>query len=428
MIGSASALIHVAMDIKRAPDPKKKQKRIIFTAAGVLVVLAVTLGLSRLKPAAPGVSRSTVWIDEVKRGSMLRQVRGTGTLVPEEIRWIPAETPGFVQKIVLKAGSKVSPDTVIIQLYNTELMQQSLDASLQLRAAEADLIRLKAQLENDSLNQKSNAASIEADYKQALAQAEADEAMAKDGVIPALNAKLSKSRAEGLKARHRVELDRIAVNDRSIQAQVAAQQARVDQLRALANLRQEQVNNLTVRAGIEGILQVVPVDVGQQVLTGTNLARVAQPERLKAQLRVPETQAKDILIGQPAEVDTHNGVVKGEVARIDPASQNGTVTVDIAITDALPKGARPDLSVDGTINLEKLDNVIYVGRPAFGKEDGTIGMFKLEPDGTTAALIQVKLGRSSVKYVEILGGLNPGDKVILSDTSAYDNVERIRLE
>jgi RND family efflux transporter MFP subunit len=386
------------------------------------------MGLSRLKPAAPGVDRSTVWIDTVKRGPMLRQVRGLGTLTPVDIQWIPAATDGRVEKIPVLPGTAVQPNTVLLILTNPQLMQEALDANLKLKAAQADYKNLEAQLESQVLTQKSLVAQVSAEYNEARMQAETDQQLNKLGVISDLNRKIADGKAQQLQTRDQIEQERLTNSTRVLQAQLLAKQAEIEQDRALAQLKQTQVQNLVVRAGIRGVLQEQPLKVGQWVTPGTTLAKVVQPDHLKAELKIPETQAKDIQLNQPASVDTHNGVIAGHVMRIDPAVYNGTVTVDVMLDDPLPPGARPDLSVDGTIDLERLTNVLYVGRPAFGQESSTVGMFVLQPDGKTAVRAQVKLGRSSVNTVEILGGLKDGDQVILSDMSRWDNFDRIRLE
>ncbi len=392
------------------------------------MVALVTMGLSRLKPAAPGVDRSTVWIDTVKRGPMLRQVRGLGTLTPVDIQWIPAATDGRVEKIPVLPGTAVQPNTVLLILTNPQLVQETLDATLKLKAAQADYKNLEAQLESQVLTQKSLVAQASAEYNEARMQAETDQQLNKLGVISDLNRKIADGKAQQLKTRDQIEQERLTNSSKVLQAQLLAKQAEIDQNRALVQLKQTQVQNLTVRAGIRGVLQEQPLKVGQWVTPGTTLAKVVQPDHLKAELKIPETQAKDIQLNLPASVDTHNGVIAGHVMRIDPAVYNGTVTVDVMLDDKLPPGARPDLSVDGTIDLERLANVLYVGRPAFGQENSTVGMFVLQPDGKTAVRSQVKLGRSSVNTVEILGGLREGEEVILSDMSRWDNFDRIRLE
>lgn len=417
------------MDIARPSAAReRRRRRIIYIAVGVAVLALVTMGLSRLKPAAPSVERSTVWVDSVKRGPMLRQVRGLGTLTPEEIRWIPAVTEGRVDRILALPGTAVKPDTVLLELGNPQLQQEALGAEWNLKAAEADYKNLQVQLESQVLSQKSEVAKAQSDFNQAKMQADTDQELNKLGVISDLSLKVSQTKAQQLSTQDQIEQQRLENSRKVLEAQLVAKQAGLEQLRALAQLKQSQLSGLHVRAGIAGVLQEQPLKVGQWVTAGTTLAKVVQPERLKAELKVAETQAKDIQLGQPASIDTHNGVIAGHVTRIDPAVQNGTVTVDVALDGALPQGARPDLSVDGTIDLERMANVLYVGRPAFGQEQSTVGMFKLLPDGSTGVRVQVKLGRSSVNTVEILQGLNEGDQVILSDMSRWDSYDRVRLE
>ncbi len=419
------------MDIQRPASVArhKKLRRIWIGVAVVLALGLVSIGLSRLKPAAPTVERATVWVDTVKRGSMLRQVRGLGTLVPvdEARRWLSSATQGRVERIVLRPGAPVTPDTVILELADPQLQQQMLEAESQLRAAEADLASLRARLDTERLNQRSVAATVEADYEQARLEREVNEDLAKDGLVSNLILKQSTVRSESLRTRSQLEKERVAVSEESVRAQLLAQQARVNQLRTLFALRQQQVDQLRVRAGMNGVLEQVPVEVGQQVAPGTNVARVADPTRLKAELRIAETQARDLTIGQLAQVDTRNGVITGKVARIDPTAQNGTVTVDIALEGELPRGARPDLSVDGTVELERLDNVLYVGRPAFGQEHSAVGLFLVGRDSGEAARVQVQLGRSSVNTIEITNGAKEGDQLVLSDMSAWDAFDRVRL-
>jgi HlyD family secretion protein len=415
------------MDIPReAAKRQRRIRRIIYSAVGLIAIGSVTYGLSRLKPAAPGVDKATVWVDTVKRGPMLLEVRGLGTLVPEEILWIPATSDGRVVHRLLP-GVHLKADTVILELKNPELEQQALDAEWQLRAAEADYNSTKAKLDSDLLTEKANAATVQAEYRQAVLNAEKDAALVKAGLAAELNSKLSRAKAEELTTRNQIEQDRVTVSAASAKAQLDAQKAKVEQLRVLYELKQAQLDRLKVRAGDEGVLQEVPVEVGQQVTVGTILAKVAQPTKLKAELKIPETQAKDVQIGQLASIDTRNGIISGHVMRIDPAVQNGTVTVDAKLEGELPKGARPDLSVEGTIEIENLKDVVYVGRPAFGQPNSTVGIFKLDEEGNGASRVQVKLGRSSVNTVEILEGLKPGDRVVLSDMSTYDAFNRIRL-
>lgn len=418
------------MDIQRPSNKAAKRRRqIILSAVAVILIAGVTLGLSRLKPAAPTVERSAVWTDTVKRGSMLRQVRGLGTLVPVDIHWIPALTDATVERLrVLPGTTPIKADTIIMDLSNPQTEQEAQDAELQLKAAEADYKNLEVKVQSDLLTQRANAATVNADYADAKTKADTDQQLEKLGVISGQAYKSSKGHAEELSTRNQIEQERVAINTKSVTSQLAVQQAKIDELKALYLLKKQQLDALHVRAGIDGVLTEVPVQVGQRVTSGTNLAKMVAPNHLKAELKIAETQAKDITWGQPASVDTHNGVIDGTVERIDPAVINGTVTVDVKLTGQLPPGARPDLSVDGTIDLDRLNNVEYVGRPAFGQENSTVSMFKLDPDGKGATRVTVKLGKSSVNAVEILAGLKPGDEVILSDMSRWDNVDRIRLE
>ena len=417
------------MDIKRPPKSKLKKK--IRTAVMIVVGLAaiggITYGLTKLKPAAPALDPSTAVIDTVKRGEMVRDVRGNGTLVPQVTRWVPAPTDGRVEKILLQAGVEVGADTVIVELSNPQLEQQATDADFQVKAAEADEQNLRVKLESDTMTQKAAIASINAQYSQAKLQLDADEGLAKQGFLPELQLKISRVAVQDLANRLKVEQERLAVNSKSTQAQLNAAASRLQQLRAMSKLRRDQVDALKVRSGTAGVLQQVSVQVGQQVTTGLNIARVADPASLKAVLRVAETQIKDVRIGQPVLVDTRNGVIQGTVSRIDPAAREGTFDVDASLVGPLPPSARPDLSVDGTIELERLKDVLKVGRPAFGQANQTIGMFVLTPDGTEAVRTKVTLGRNSVSTVEIVEGLKEGDKVIISDTSALDSYNRIRL-
>jgi HlyD family secretion protein len=417
------------MDIPRSKDivKKKKTRRILLGAAGLVAVLAITLGLSRLKPAAPSVERETVWIDTVKRGSMLRQVRGTGTLVPEQFQWIPATSEGRVEEIYIRPGTQVEADSVILRLNNPQLELDTKDAELQLRGAEAEYTNQKAKLEVLKMDQEAAAAGVKSDYLSAKLRAEADETLAKDGLVPDITLRISKAKAEELETRWEIEKKRLAVNAEAVDAQLKSQRVKVDQVRALYDLKRKQMDQLRVRAGSHGVLQQLPVEVGQRVAVGAILAKVAQPEHLKAELRIAETQAKDVQIGQVASIDTRNGLIEGKVSRVDPAVQNGTVTVDVSLLGSLPKGARPDLTVDGTIELERLSDVLYVGRPASGQEHSSIGLFRLGADGKTASRTTVKLGRSSVNTIEVLDGLQVGDQVVLSDMAAWDSFDTIRL-
>src|SRR6266446_4716941 len=417
------------MDIQRPSNARaKKIRRIAYGTVAIILMAGVTYGLSRLRPAAPSVDRATIWPDEVKRGPMLREVRGLGTLVPEEIRWIPAQTDSRVERWVLRPGAIVKPDSIIMELSDPTLQREALDAEYQLKGAEADYANLKVQVDSDLMNQKANEASVRSDYEQARLQHDVDEKLYKEGIGSDHTRNLSKVREDQLAIRLKLESERTAVAADSAKARLAAQQAKIDEQKALYQLKKSQADALHVRAGINGVLQLLPVEEGANVAVGTNLARVADPRRLKAEIKIAETQAKDVAYGQHATIDTRNGVVKGHVIRIDPSVVNGTVTVDVGIDDPLPLGARPDLSVDGTIELENLKDVLYVGRPVHGQADSTIGIFKIIDDGSEAVRVNVKLGRSSVNTIEVVQGLKVGDKVILSDMSAWDNFARVRLK
>jgi len=420
------------MDIAR-PDIKQKMKRRLWIWAGIaVVVLAVAvIAVARLKPAAPTVDRSTIWTDTVKRGNMIRQVRAsTGSLVPREdkLRLITAQTDATVTRILVLPGAQVKPDTVILEMSNPQLQQEAMNAELALKAAESEYHNTQVKLQSDLMTQKASAATVGADYSQAKLQAQTDKALYGLGVISGLTYDVSKSKADELTTRNNIEGERLAMNEKVVVSQLAVQQTLVDQARALYQLKQQQLAELHVTAGIPGVLVDQPHQVGEHVAPGTMLAKVVQPDQLKASLKIAETQARDIQIGQPASIDTHNGVIPGRVQRIDPAVQNGTVTVDVELTGPLPQGARPDLSVDGTIDLERLTDVLYVGRPALGNENSTLSLFKIDPDGKGATRVPVKVGRASVNNIQVLEGLKEGDTVILSDMSRYDNVDRIRLE
>ncbi|MDP9324098.1 MAG: HlyD family efflux transporter periplasmic adaptor subunit, partial [Acidobacteriota bacterium] len=398
------------VDIARSSDviKKKKIRRALYGAGFLVIIVLITVGVSKLKPAAPSVDRATVWIDTVKRGPMLRQVRGSGTLVPEEIRWIPATTQGRVEKIILRPGANVTPNTVILELSNPDLQQAVKEAELAFQSAQAAYLNRKTDLESQLLAQQSDLAGVEALYKNATMTLQANEKLWEDKLISEIQLKQSRSANDELKNRLTIGQKRLEMQANGIKSQTAPQEADVAQKRAAYELQMRRLDDLKVKAGMTGVLQEVPVERGAQVAPGANLARVADPSNLKAELRIAETQTKDIRIGQYAEVDTRNGVVKGHVARIDPKSTGGTVGVDVILEGELPSGARPDLSVDGTIQLERLDNVIYVGRPAFGQENNTVGIFKLVSGSSEAVRTPVKLGRSSVNTIEILSGLQPG--------------------
>jgi HlyD family secretion protein len=417
------------MDIKR-PGRSKLKKRIrtgIVIVIGLAAVGGITFALAKLKPAAPTLDRSTAVIETVKRGEMRREVRGNGTLVPQVTRWVPAPADGRVEKILVQAGVEVGAGTVIVELSNPQMEQQAIDAEFQVKAAEADQESLRVRLESESMTQQSATASINAEYSQAKIQLDTDEALAKQGLVADLLLKISRVKVQDLANRLRVEQQRLAIAGKATKAQMNAGAARLEQLRTMAKLKKDQVEALKVRSGTNGVLQVVAVQEGQQVTPGVNIARVADPASLKAELKIAETQIKDVRIGQPVTVDTRNGIIQGTVSRIDPAAREGTFVVDAELTGPLPGSARPDLSVDGTIELERLNNVLYVGRPAFGQGQQTVGMFRLTPDGQEAVRTQVALGRNSVSTIEIVSGLKEGDQVILSDTSTMDSYTRIRI-
>jgi HlyD family secretion protein len=417
------------MDIQRPSNARaKKIRRIAYGTVALMLLGGVTFALSKLKPAAPSVDAGTVWSDTVKRGPMLREVRGLGTLVPVDIRWIAAQTDAHVDKWVLRPPAVVKPDSIIMELSDPTVQKDAVDAEYQLKGAQADYDNLKVQVNSDLMSQKSTEASVRSDYEQAKIQHDTDEKLAKEGLTSQLIEQKSRVTVEQLKIRVELEGERTRIATDSANAKLAAQQAKVEQMKALYGLKKSQLEGLHVRAGIDGVLQLLPVDVGQHVTPGMNLARVADPRKLRAEVKIAETQAKDVIPGQKASIDTRNGIVNGHVSRVDPSVINGTVTVDVTIDDPLPPGARPDLSVDGTITLENLSNVLYVGRPVHGQSDSTIGLFKLTEDGSEATRVNVKLGRSSVNTIEIVEGLKVGDKVILSDMSAWDSFDRIRLK
>ena len=417
------------MDIKRPPKSKLKKKirNAVMIVIGLAAVGGITYGLTKLKPAAPTLDRSTAVIETVKRGEMVRDVRGNGTLVPDVTRWVPAPADGRIERILLKAGVEVDSSTVIAELSNPQLEQQATDTEFQVKAAEADQENLKVRLESETMTQKAAIATINAQYSQAKLQLDADEVLGKQGLVADLQLKISRVNVQDLANRLKVEQERLAVSAKSTKAQLNAATSRLEQLRALSALRRQEVDALKVRAGTGGVLQQVLVTEGQQVTPGTNIARVADPTSLKAVLRVPETQIKDMRVGQPVIVDTRNGLIEGQVSRIDPAAREGTFEIDVSLNGPLPPSARPDLSVDGTIELERLKDVLKVGRPAFGQAQQTIGMFVLTPDGSEAERRTVKLGRNSVSTIEIIEGLREGEQVIISDTSALDSYNRIRI-
>jgi HlyD family secretion protein len=419
------------MDIAR-PDIKikKTRRQVVVIVIAVLVVAAAAAAVYRLKPAAPTVEGGTVWPDTVKRGNMVRQVRGLGTLTPREdrIRLIPAQTEATVVRIRVLPGTKVTANTVLMDLADPTLQQGVLDAQLALKGAQVDYHNQQVKLQSDLMYQKAAAGTVTSQYKQAQLQAKTDKALFDLGEISGLVNSKSQGDADELTARNQLESEKIAMNEKAIETQLQVQQTKVDQAKALLALKLQQQAALEVKAGIDGVLIDLPHQVGEHVAIGTTLAKVVQPDQLKAELKIAETQAHDIQLDQPAEIDTHNGVVPGHVNRIDPAVVNGTRTVDVMLDGPLPSGAVPDLSVDGTIDLQRLNNVLYVGRPAFGNENSTISLFKLDPGGKTAVRAQVKVGRASVTQIQILEGLREGDQVILSDMSRYDATDRVRLE
>ncbi len=410
------------MDIPRPENKRKKRIRQLTFGGGALVLIVLaTVGLASLEPAAPSVPRASVWVDSVREGEMVRQVRGPGTLVPREIRWIAAQTDGRVERIVMRPGAIVEPDSVIIEMSNPDLIQQTEEARYALDAAEAEFTETEHNLRSQQLDQRAALAVARAEYESARLQAEAEKVLAEEGIVPAIQYRRSELTAEQLRIRLDIEQDRFDQFATSMEAQLAAQKARLEQVRNQYQRRVDQVASLSVRAGLAGVLQQVPVEEGQRVSLGTNIARVARPDELMAELRIAETQARDVVIGQRVDVDTRNGIVEGRVTRIDPAVQAGTVQVDVELTGELPRGARPDLSVDGTIEIERLPNVVYTGRPAYGQPNSTVSLFKLVDGGDSAVRVPVQLGRSSVNAIEIIQGLAPGEEVILSDT-----LERVR--
>ena len=418
------------MDVARSPRIAQKRRRQRWIAGGiaVLALVGVTVSLAHLRPAVPTIDRSSIWTDTVRRGPMIRQVRGMGTLVPEEIRWIAAGTDARVERIVVYPGATVAPDTLLLVLSNPELRQSALDADAATTAAQARLVNLRAQLEGQSLERQAAFAKAEGDRDTAAAQVEVNERLSKQGLVAEVELKKSQITARELTACCDIERQRVEFTRQSVEPQIAVAQGELDQARAQAALKHSQLDALQVRAGMSGVLQQVPVEVGQRITAGANLARVADPAKLKAQIKIPETQARDIQQGQPVSVDTRNGLVEGRVSRIDPAVEGGTVLVDVTFNGApLPRGARPDLSVEGIVQLERIDDTLVVNRPAFGQEESTVSLFRLSPDGSEATRVKVELGRGSVSVVEVRAGLRAGDRIIISDTSAYDNNDRLRL-
>jgi multidrug efflux pump subunit AcrA (membrane-fusion protein) len=414
------------VDIARAPKPKRG--RYIAIAGGLVAIVGVSVALTRLEPAAPSVERATLWIDTVRRGTMVRNVRAPGTLVPEHVRIITALTPGRIEQKIATVGQTVQPGTVLLEMSNPDVQLQALEAERALAAAEANLVSLKSNLQTQRMQQQATIATVTAQYNQAKRQAEVYEALDKKGMSSANEVAKARDDMRELEARLKIEKDRLALLERTVGEQLKLEEANVARQRNVAQFQQDRISSMHVTAGEPGVLQDMTLELGQYVQAGTPLARVAQPGKLKAVLRVPETQAKDIVVGQPVSVDTRNGLANGRVIRVDPAAQNGTVTVEVSLQGDLPKGARADISVDGTIEIERLPDVIYVGRPAYGQAESTVGLFRLDPDGKTAQRVQVQLGVGSVNTVAVKKGLTPGDKVIISDVSPWDAQDRLRIK
>jgi HlyD family secretion protein len=430
------------MDIQRGRNVRRHRilKRAVVAVLALGALCATGFAVMRLQPAVPTVERASIYPGSVKRGPMLREVRGPGKLVAEEVLWVPAAADGRVVKINVYPGSMVQPDTILMELDNPELRQQTLDAEFALRAAEASYTDLSVQLKTQLFDRKSAAAQVSSDYKDAAIRADRDLKLEKEGLISKLDAAISNNKADQLKIRDDLEDQRLRIIDESARAQLAVQQVRIEQARTLYELKKGQLDQLKVRAGAGGVIAqlgasvpsgaavaVTYLEVGQKVTAGTILAKIAQPQKLKAELKINETEARNVLTGQPASIDTRNGIIQGKVSRIDPTAVNGNVTIDVKLISELPNGARPDLSVDGKIELERLEDVVYMGRPTNGQPNSTIGIFRIAPDGQYASRVQVKVGRASVNTIEVLGGLIPGDQVILSDMTAQDGHDRIRL-
>ncbi len=414
------------MDVPR--EPIRSRRPYVLAALGGLALVLVTVMLARLADAPPSVERASVWIDTVRQGELLRQVSGPGTLVPEEIRWVTATTAGRVEAIHVEPGSQVEVDTLLVELSNPDVELDALEAERQLKSAEADLANLRAQLNIERLNQRSTIAQVRSEYRDAKRRAEAQQRLAEADIIAELDYAQTKDRAEELAGRLEIEQERARILAEANEARTAAQVAQVERLLALARFQADRVDSLRTPAGLSGVLQELPLEVGQRVSPGTLLAKVVQPKRLKAELRIPEAQAEEVKLGQRAEIDTHNGLVQGLVVRIDPSVRRGAVTVDVSLEGPLPPGARPDLSVDGRIELERLEDVLYTGRPAFGQPNSRISLFKLAEGGSLATRVVVRLGGSSVSEIQILEGLAEGDRVILSDMSEWDTADRLELK
>ena len=413
------------MDIPREPQPKGR--RFLYIGGAVAALVLATVAISRLRPAAPSVERGTLWMDTVRTGPMVREVRGPGTLVPEQVRWVSAVTAGRVERKLVQPGVRVTASTILLELSNPDVQIQLLQAQRQLTDAQAQVVSLKTSLETQRLTQSSLVAQIRTEYRDAIRRAAADSSLAADDLISRGDYERSRDKATELIERLQLEQQRLTLYTENIHSQLAVQEEQVGRLRAVADFQRNLVDAMVVRAGADGVLQELPLEVGQWATSGATLAKVVQPEKLKAVLRIPETQAKDLSLGQVASVDTRNGLAAGHVMRIDPASQNGTVTVDIALDGTLPKGTRPDLSVDGTIEIERLGEVMSMGRPAYGQANSAVGIFRMVPGTDDAERVRVDFGRSSVNRIEVVHGLQSGDVVILSDMSRWDAVERVRV-
>jgi HlyD family secretion protein len=414
------------MDVSRPSDSKKKLVRRLLVAGIVIVIALTTLGLSRLRTAAPTVDRGGLVIDTVRRGPMLREIRGSGVLTPEEVRWISIPTDARVERVLVHAGSTVQSDTVIVELSNDQQQQTTRDSEWQLRAAEADHESMRAQLDNERLDREATLAHTRADFQQAQLRANADAELERQGLAAHITSEISKTSAGELSRRVSIEEERLRVSQHAEESRLASIRAQIEQRRAMYDLQRSRLEALKVRAGIAGVLQQVDVQTGQRVTAGTTIARVARPDRLKAEVRIAETQAKDIKVGQPATVDTRNGVVAAHVARIDPAVREGSVMVDLQIDGALPAGARPDLSVDAVVELDRIPDAVYVARPASAPENTPGAIFRLSGDG--AEKVNVAFGRASATTIEIRSGLKPGDQVVVSDSSAWDHSDHIRIQ
>ncbi|HEY0020195.1 MAG TPA: HlyD family efflux transporter periplasmic adaptor subunit [Longimicrobium sp.] len=415
------------MDVPRTDSKSRRNRRFAMAGASVAVLGLLAFGATRLEPPAPSIEREQIIIDSVRRGEMVRAVRGPGTLVPERVRWIPAATGGRVERVLAQPGDRVEPGTVLLELSNPDVQLEALDADRQLAQAQAELVNLETTLQTQRLTLQGSLSTLGGEAREAQRRADADRELAERGLIARLEVARSADRARELAERLRTEQEQLRVLDRSAQSRLAVQRAQVQRLRSIIDFHRQRASGMRVVAGAAGVLQELPLQVGQWVTPGTMLARVVEPGRLKAVLRIPETQARDLSVGQTASIDTRSGVVAGRVVRIDPAVQGGTVSVDVALQGELPRGARPDLSVDGTIELERLPSVLHTGRPAYAQSEGSASLWKLVEGGTAAVRVPVRLGRASVNTVEVVSGLAQGDQVILSDLARWENVDRLKI-